>query len=223
MQEVQTIKRDFDLIRQIMLQIGTSFTPGEHFQLPPYPEHDLTVNLHVHFLKEEGMIGAYCDKDQSGQVPAAWITDILPPGHDFLALIRDDNNWKIVMDNFASSHKEPTFDSLIYALSHIEEAQYLMEQRALVAQQAEYTATIKKATVWTMIATCVMAAAMIIQIIVSLWPRSYVLTEPQLIRQAVPSQSTRRSDSMHQQDMPSVPNGRLDSSRISSHKKMSSK
>jgi hypothetical protein len=120
MQTVHPAKRDFNLIRKIMLQIATSFVPGQHFHLPPYD--DLLVNLHVFFLKDEGMIRAYCDKEEStGQVPVSWIVEILPAGYDFLALIRDDNNWNAVMDNFATAHKEPTFSTLIYALEHIEE------------------------------------------------------------------------------------------------------
>jgi hypothetical protein len=169
MQAVKPPKRDFNLIRKIILQIETSFTPGQHFQLPPYPVNDPTVNLHVFFLKTEAMIEAYCDKEEiTGQVPVSWIVDILPAGYDFLALIKDDNNWNTVMDNYAVTHKEPTFKTLIYALEHIEESLYLKEQRALIAKQDEYTATIKKAAKSTMWATWVMAVAIIVQIVLPL-------------------------------------------------------
>ena len=122
MQTVQPAKRDFNLIRKIMLQIESSFAPGQHFQLPPYPVDDPTVNMHVFFLKDEGMIKAYCDKNQiTGQVPVSWIVDILPAGYDFLALTKDDNNWNAVMGNFAAAHKEPTFETLVHDLEHIGE------------------------------------------------------------------------------------------------------
>jgi hypothetical protein len=128
MQTVQPAKRDFNLMRKIMLQIGTSFVPGQHFQLPPYPVDDPIVNLHVFFLKEEDMIRAYCDKDElTGQVPVSWIVDILPAGYDFLALIKDDNNWNAVINSFASAHKEPSFRTLIYALENIEEVLHLKD------------------------------------------------------------------------------------------------
>jgi hypothetical protein len=210
MQQVQTIKRDFNLIRKIMLQIGTSFTPGQPFQLPPYPVNDPTVNLHILFLKEENMVQAHCDKNQiTGQVPVAWIVDILSDGYDFLALIQDENNWNTVMNNFSASHKEPTFDTLIHALKHIEETQYLTEQRELVAKQDKYTVTIRKATVSSMVATWVMAIAIIVQIVLPLSCPSRATSpaeaQPKVKVEIEVPQVIQRQDSIKQKDSVSTP------------------
>lgn len=217
MQTIQPGKRDFNLIRKVMLQIGTSFVPAQHFQLLPYPVDDPTVNLHVFFLKEEGMIKAYCDKDEStGQVPVSWIVDILPPGYDFLALIKDDNNWNAVMDNFATARKEPTFKALIHDLEHIEEVLYLKEQRALVAKQDKYAVTIRKATVSTMTATWVMAVAIIVQIVLSLVPSFHptVQSISQPPMKSETSQVIQQVDSIRGRDRLSVPSHSLDTNRI---------
>jgi hypothetical protein len=159
MQTVEPIKRDFNLIRKIMLHISKGFQVGQHFQLPPYPVNDLMVNLQVYFLADAGMIKAYCDKNQfTGQVPVTWIVDILPAGYDFLALIQDNKNWDTVMESFTAAHIEPNFKDLIYRLEHIEDTLYLKERRDMVRKQSRY------ATV-TMVATCVMTAAIIVQAI----------------------------------------------------------
>ena len=226
MQEVKTIKRDFNLIRQIMLQIDKSITPGQHFHLPPYPEHDFTVNLHVHFLKEEGMIKAHCDKDQFGQVPVTWINDILASGHDFLALIRDENNWNFVMDDFKSSNQEPTFETLIYALKHIKETKYLKEQRDLVAKQYEYTATIKGATISTKIATWVMAFAIVTQVLISLFPYIFpnksMQEQPAIKAELVPP-TKEKQDTICTKGKAVVLHGQTDSNHIHVHQNITPK
>lgn len=198
MQTRGPIKRDFNLIRKIMLHIAKGFQAGQHFQLPPYQALDATVDFHVYLLKVEGMIEAHAEEDKNtGSFSPTWIVSILPAGYDFIGLIQDDNNWNAVMESFAAVHREPNFKDLIYRLEHIDEALLLKEQRTMVKKQSWYAKV-------TMIATCVMTAAIVVQAVFMYltFSHSTAQTQSQQAQQQTVQQASQVVQEPHKSQLP---------------------
>jgi hypothetical protein len=87
------MKRNMDLVRQMLMQIEDSFWRGA---VPPYVLRPFTaeeVRYHTHLLTEDGLIegaavtaGTRTDSDE-----ARWM--LTAKGHDFLDLARDEQRW----------------------------------------------------------------------------------------------------------------------------------
>ncbi|PQL09583.1 DUF2513 domain-containing protein [Veillonella sp. T11011-6] len=93
------MKRDFDLIRNILLQIeastSTNLTIGNFIELAP----ENILAYHIHLIYEAGFIEAYditCIGNNYPMYQIQWLTNA---GHDYLDAVRNDNIWKDTKDN----------------------------------------------------------------------------------------------------------------------------
>lgn len=86
------MKRDFDLIRRILLDVE-SIPPAQQMNCPTYDEFNKDVIApHVVLLHEAGLIDASVLKMLSGRYQVK-IRGLTWAGHDFLDAIRDDTLW----------------------------------------------------------------------------------------------------------------------------------
>ncbi|MHB9075683.1 MAG: DUF2513 domain-containing protein [Desulfobaccales bacterium] len=100
------MKRDMDLIRQILLAIE-AYPESDAYDLklsfPAYSEDE--VSYHLKLLLEAGMIDAKCL--QAYEEPDEWaIRGLTWTGHEFLEASRDDSRWnkakKIILEKTGS-------------------------------------------------------------------------------------------------------------------------
>ncbi len=82
------MKRDFDLIRLILIHNETGEKPRE---LDAYQEDHVLYNIAL--MKDAGLIEAYVEDDVRGRPCAAVINRLTWAGHDFLDSIRDESIW----------------------------------------------------------------------------------------------------------------------------------
>ncbi len=86
------MKRDIDLIREILLQLelnGPNMS-GVKFQIEGYSQDE--INYHLSLLVEGGLVDAI---DVSSHKGVGWIPRRLTlEGHDFLDRARDKNRWE---------------------------------------------------------------------------------------------------------------------------------
>ncbi len=87
----QNMKRDMDLIRQILLEVEKlppflSYDEIPRFKIPDYTPD--VVSYHIKIMTEKGLIESVFD-NRGNFIP----TEITWEGHDFLEAIRDDVRW----------------------------------------------------------------------------------------------------------------------------------
>ena len=96
------MKRDFDIIRDILLYVESLHEESEQIKGKSYDikdENDIKLyKLLVHYdmLQDAGYIkGVYLQKNHKGELTGAddSIAELTMKGHDFLDSIRHDNNW----------------------------------------------------------------------------------------------------------------------------------
>jgi hypothetical protein len=103
------MKRDMDLIRQIVLAVQTA--PGPIFKVEGIDQQDF--NVHTQLLEEAGLIVASLSKGQMGIPNKAAIFRLTWAGHDFADSITDDTLWKKAKDNVIKPSASWTFSILL--------------------------------------------------------------------------------------------------------------
>lgn len=99
------MKRDLDLIREIMLVLEEHMEYGKNFQSATLfeimEEESLIIeklSYHVGLLVESGLIKAKEHKYQSGEPTDYLINTITSQGHDFIDIIRQDTTWNNIKE-----------------------------------------------------------------------------------------------------------------------------
>jgi hypothetical protein len=94
------MKRDLDLLREIMLVLEDKMEYGKNFQSNQLIEviQDKTLNMHklayhVGLLVESNLIRAKENKYYGGEPTDYLINTITSQGHDFIDTIRQDTTW----------------------------------------------------------------------------------------------------------------------------------
>jgi hypothetical protein len=89
------MKRDFDLVRSILLQVEAAPSGAPIMQLSADESIDLATMLeHIEIIAQEGLIEAEVFSGPDGFFS---IQKLTWKGHDFLANARNDTAWKHVM------------------------------------------------------------------------------------------------------------------------------
>jgi uncharacterized protein DUF2513 len=86
------MKRDMDLIRQILLRIETEGTDDKRLFLKIEGYSEGEISYHVKLLAEAGLIRAM-DMERGVLGSIWWPISLTWNGHDFLDAARDDTNW----------------------------------------------------------------------------------------------------------------------------------
>lgn len=87
------MRRDWDLIRELLLEIE-ELEPGHHYVTQPMGEHGLeSVNYHIHLLEHAGLVECVDYHPWNGE-PGRVATALTLIGHDLLDSIRDDDTWR---------------------------------------------------------------------------------------------------------------------------------
>ena len=118
------MKRDWTIIRAILLELEESETPNTVVNansLPPFDEQEVAYNMRL--LSEAGFINANIleSKTGDGRIIAALARRLTNSGHELLDAIRSDTVWGKIQDKFKSSGVDMTFDLVIMAGKRIME------------------------------------------------------------------------------------------------------
>ena len=85
------MKRDIDLIKEVLIQIETSKAPAKNIDVFVKEIEPEVISYHISLLYEAGFINA---EDTSGFGTYRWIpTSLTWQGHEFLDGIRNDTVW----------------------------------------------------------------------------------------------------------------------------------
>lgn len=107
------MKRDFDLIRSILIDIEKmpAGTQRDEFTFPGYD--DAMIYQHIGLLIEADLVkGEFmleCGLGHSG----ALVSDLTWAGHDFLDAMKDDNLWTKAKEHVIKPGASFTFDLLL--------------------------------------------------------------------------------------------------------------
>lgn len=106
------MKRDFDLIRHILLE-AENCPAGNHCTQIESPNFDKkTIIAHVELLIDAGLLKGRITKVMSG--PAAFsIIGLTWQGHDFLSASKNETIWKKAKDSVLKQTTAITFDILL--------------------------------------------------------------------------------------------------------------
>ena len=108
------MKRDFDLVRKLLVYFEEKPGP-EHVKIPPIEGYDeLTIKYHLVLLHDAGLLR--CDpvtSSSSDRVIYVLPFDLTWDGHEFLAKIRDDGLWRKTKDTILSKGGQLTFNTII--------------------------------------------------------------------------------------------------------------
>ena len=97
------MKRDFDLIRKILIFFAEKPGP-EHVQIPPIEGFDdLTIKYHLVLLYDAGFLRCEPVKSSSSdRVIYVVPFDLTWQGHEFLEKIRNETTWKKIKETIMS-------------------------------------------------------------------------------------------------------------------------
>ncbi len=104
------MKRDMDLIREILLRVEQSKSPPSDIDLdiPEYDDNEITYNIGLLF--KAGLVEAIDASSSSGN--HYLITGITWDGHEFLDASRNNDVWTKTKEYIASKGGGMTFDVL---------------------------------------------------------------------------------------------------------------
>lgn len=106
------MKRNMDLIREILLQKEADKTP---MVLPDCSGQE-EFAYHVALLKEAGFVEAIIRPDRLGMPKAAQVLRLTWAGHDFLDAARNDTVWNMAKEKIIESGKSWTISMLTEVL-----------------------------------------------------------------------------------------------------------
>ena len=112
------MKRDWTIIRAILLKLEESATPNTIVnanKLTPFDEQEVAYNMRL--LSEAGFIDANILESRAGdgRILTALARRLTNTGHELLDTIRSDTVWGKIQEKFKSSGVDMTFDLVILA------------------------------------------------------------------------------------------------------------
>ena len=117
------MKRDIDLIRQILLALedATEFDTPLNLTVEGYDEND--INYHVYLLDQAGLIKAF--DFSSDEFPDWRPSHLTWNGHEFLATAKDDTRWKKAKAMVTKHGGSATFEIVKTLLTESLKGQFL--------------------------------------------------------------------------------------------------
>jgi Hypothetical protein (DUF2513) len=119
------MKRDWDIIRDVLLALEDSDTPNPRLSAKHFTQHDeQAVAYNMRLLHEAGYIDARftSSNSMSGHILGASAVHMTNAGHELLDTIRSDTVWSKTKDTFKSKGLDMTFDLVIMVSKKIVES-----------------------------------------------------------------------------------------------------
>jgi DNA-binding transcriptional ArsR family regulator len=111
------MKRDMDLIREILLQMESSNNTDDWAKINIADVSKETISYHIKLLYQAGLIEAL---DASDSANFEWIAkSITWEGHEFLEAARTNSNWQKAKKIITSKGVSLSFEALKIALSFL--------------------------------------------------------------------------------------------------------
>lgn len=107
------MKRDWNIIRGVLLKLEDAPTPNTTVSSRNFPEFDeQVVAYNMRLLKTAGYVNAMIRESSTGDglILGAVVKSMTPAGHELLDTIRNDTVWAKVQERFKSQGLDMTFD-----------------------------------------------------------------------------------------------------------------
>lgn len=104
------MKRDFDLIRSLLLKIERNQTDHPVWQLDVDGISQQAVIYHIWLLKDAGLIVADVDEVSDGTLDSFIIYCLTWAGHEFLDAVRDEEIWQNIRNRLYQKLSGVPFD-----------------------------------------------------------------------------------------------------------------
>ena len=108
------MKRDMDLVKQILLEAEDLDTPKLDLPIEGYDQ--IVVNEHVYLCTQAGLIEATILRDQDGRAAQVITSRLTWQGHEFLQLARNNALWNKAKSNFKDKAVNFSFEMLFLYL-----------------------------------------------------------------------------------------------------------
>lgn len=102
------MKRDFDLIRQILIKTEEESTPGNWYVPKIDGFDDLIIQHHIKLMGDKGYLDYYDASSKEG--PSYKITGITMLGYDYLDAIKSDTVWNKTKEHVKSKSLSFSFE-----------------------------------------------------------------------------------------------------------------
>jgi len=117
------MKRDLDLVREILSKVERSTEPISKFTIETYDQ--LEVNEHVYLLKQAGFLEAITTQDSNGHIATAIPIRLTWTGHEFAQLAKNDSLWQKAKSVVRQKSATFTFE-MLYLVLRQEAKDFLM-------------------------------------------------------------------------------------------------
>jgi hypothetical protein len=110
------MKRDWSIIREILLKLEAATTPNTYLNAKDLIEHPMqAVAYNMRLLDQAGYIKARILESSSGngEINAATAIHMTDKGHELLDTMRNDGVWLKIKDKFAEKGLDMTFDLVV--------------------------------------------------------------------------------------------------------------
>ena len=105
------MKRNWDMIREILTKVEACTLPTDTVQLSDFPDEKAAeASYHVELLINAGLIDGQMVKTLGPGVNAFFADRLTWEGHEFLDVIRSDTVWKKTKKKFADKGISMTID-----------------------------------------------------------------------------------------------------------------
>lgn len=107
------MKRDFDLIRRILIDLENEPEAAARLFPQSFPEWPSeTVNYHIWLLMQSGLVSGVCNHEQPRAGFNCYAVCLTWQGHEFLAAVRDDTAWRKLRQTLADKSVDLSFEAL---------------------------------------------------------------------------------------------------------------
>ncbi|MCP5007735.1 MAG: DUF2513 domain-containing protein [Planctomycetes bacterium] len=109
------MKRDWELIRAILLRLEESNRPNAVVKASAFPDiPEQEVNYNISLLRNDGYIEAsILESKPGGGIYAATAQRLTNHGHDLLDSIRKDSVWDKIKEKFKTNDIDMTYDLVL--------------------------------------------------------------------------------------------------------------
>lgn len=105
------MKRNWDMIREILTKVEACTLPTEMVQLSDFPDEKAAeASYHVELLIDAGLIDGQMAKTMGAEINAFFAHRLTWDGHEFLDAIRSDTVWNRTKKIFADKGISMTID-----------------------------------------------------------------------------------------------------------------
>lgn len=114
------MRRDFDLIRKILIEVANQPAGGSYFSLTfPGEYPDPTVFEHVELLIEARLLEGQVLRSLDLGVSDVAIRGLTWAGHDFIEAIESDTNWAKVKQFLGEAGKQIGIETIKFAVKNL--------------------------------------------------------------------------------------------------------